>query len=132
MDAALRDVVRGRAGHRCEYCRLPDSIVHGVFQVDHIVAKQHGGENELENLAWCCSRCNGYKGPNLSSIDPLSGELVALYHPRQQKWKEHFELHGPLLVGITPSGRATVRLLAMNDSHRTPLRQCLIEEGDFP
>ena len=131
MDAALRDAVRDRAGRRCEYCRLPDSILHAVFQVDHIVAKQHGGGDEPENIAWCCSRCNAYKGPNLSSIDPDSNVVVTLYHPRQQRWDEHFELRGPLLVGLTPTGRATVRLLAMNDSHRVPLRQWFIEDGDF-
>lgn len=130
MDAALRDSVRQRAGRRCEYCRLPDSVVHGVFQVDHIISRQHGGSDELDNMAWCCSRCNGYKGPNLSSIDPVTGEVVSLFHPRQQRWKEHFQLQGSLLVGLTPAGRATVRLLAMNDSHRVPLRQWLLEDGD--
>jgi hypothetical protein len=131
MDQALRDAVRERAGRRCEYCHLPDSIVHAVFQVDHIVARQHGGSDELENLAWCCSRCNAYKGPNLSGVDADSNVVVTLYHPRQQKWEDHFDLQGSLLIGLTPVGRTTVRLLAMNDNHRVPLRQWLIEDGEF-
>jgi hypothetical protein len=57
--------------------------------------------------------------------------VVTLYHPRQQKWEDHFDLQGSLLIGLTPVGRATVRLLAMNDNHRMPLRQWLIEDGEF-
>jgi 5-methylcytosine-specific restriction endonuclease McrA len=70
MDAELRKFVRTRANGRCEYCRLPDVAQRLPFHVEHIIAKQHGGNDNVENLAWACDRCNAYKGPNLSGIDP--------------------------------------------------------------
>jgi len=56
-----------RAGNRCEYCRLPEELSDVPFHVEHIVARQHQGGDELSNLALACDRCNLYKGPNLAS-----------------------------------------------------------------
>ena len=68
-----------------------------------------------------CFHCNVYKGTNLSGIDPESGQVVPLFHPRMQTWAEHFAVRGAMVVGITPTGRATVAALRMN----TPVRQQL-------
>jgi 5-methylcytosine-specific restriction endonuclease McrA len=73
--------------------------------VEHIVARQHGGSSMQENLAWACHHCNLHKGPNLTGIDPDSNEVVRLFHPRRDRWEEHFAVHGPRLVGRTPVGR---------------------------
>jgi hypothetical protein len=54
------------------------------------VARQHGGKTEMENLAWSCHRCNYYKGPNLTSIDPETQAIVPLFNPRRAVWKLHF------------------------------------------
>ena len=71
MDASLRDLVRRRAANRCEYCRLPQAYAPIVrFHVEHIRARQHEGGDDAENLSLACPRCNAYKGPNLTSIDP--------------------------------------------------------------
>jgi len=129
MDATLRDAARNRAAGRCEYCRLPDFAQLLPFHVEHIVAKQHGGADELDNLAWSCDRCNAYKGPNLSSIDPVSGQVVALYHPRDDPWHEHFAIEAGEIVGLSPAGRATARLLQMNTRHRVQLRRELADLG---
>jgi cation diffusion facilitator CzcD-associated flavoprotein CzcO len=75
------------------------------------------------NLALACYHCNAHKGPNLSGIDPESGELVRLFHPRQDRWDEHFERNGVLIVGRTAVGRATVGLLKMNAADRRRLRE---------
>jgi 5-methylcytosine-specific restriction endonuclease McrA len=118
-DAALRQQVRERAAQRCEYCRLPDWLpAFEPFHLEHIVARQHGGETELGNLAWACHRCNRYKGPNLSGIDPSSQEITPLFHPRRASWTAHFILRGIELAGLTPNGRATVVLLQMNSARR--------------
>jgi hypothetical protein len=129
MDAELRDFVRRRAAGRCEYCRLPDAVQRLPFHVEHIVAKQHGGSNDADNLAWACDRCNAYKGPNLSSVDPYTGSIVELFHPRRDVWPEHFNMRDVEIQGISPSGRATVRLLQMNSRHRVELRRELLDEG---
>jgi hypothetical protein len=74
------------------------------------------------NLALSCHPCNLHKGPNLTAIDPDTRAVVSLFHPRQQTWEQHFILQGPLVVGLTPTGRATVRLMSMNDPQRVRLR----------
>lgn len=123
MDAATRRRVRSRAGDRCEYCRLPQEADQFLtFHIEHVVAKQHGGGDELSNLALACHHCNLHKGPNLSGIDAATGQIVTLFNPRAQRWEEHFELHDDLVVGLTRTGRATVRVLAMNADDQRQLR----------
>ena len=122
MDATTRDLVRRRADHRCEYCLLHQDYSELTHHVEHIIAKQHGGSDDIGNLAQACHRCNLSKGPNLTGVDPASGELVPLFHPRRDRWNSHFVFHGARIQGITPSGRATVMVLAMNDARRLELR----------
>ena len=98
--------------------------------MEHVIAKQHGGTDAPENLCLACDRCNAYKGPNLAAIDPDSGAVVTLFHPRRDQWHEHFALRGAEVVGLSPSGRATVRLLHMNDNWRLSLRAELISLGE--
>jgi hypothetical protein len=122
MDASTRDAVRRRADYRCEYCLLRQEYNDLVHHIEQIIAKQHGGRDDLDNLALACSRCNLQKGPNLTGIDPSSGATVRLFHPRHDIWVEHFRFRGPTVEGLTPSGRATIHLLAMNDDRRLNLR----------
>jgi hypothetical protein len=115
MENALRSLVRRRAGDVCEYCRLPQAAVRSVrFHIEHIVARQHGGPTKEENLALACGFRNFHKGPNIAGLDPESGELVPLFHPRRDRWSEHFAWEGTMVIGRTAIGRATVQLLAMN------------------
>src|SRR5260221_5586475 len=114
MDRAVEQHVRHRAQGRCEYCRLPQEASAFTFPIDHIIARQHGGETVPENLALCCNRCNLSKGPNIAGIDPLTGNLTRLFNPRTDAWAEHFRLNGPLMEGLTAIGRTTASVLAMN------------------
>ena len=129
MDVALRKFVRDRAADRCEYCHLPQHANDSTFHVEHIRARQHGGADTANNLALACDRCNLFKGPNLSGIDPLTQEIVTLFHPRNDAWAEHFAERGSLIEGLTPSGRATVELLQMNAWRRRKLRSELPTEN---
>jgi len=130
MDASLRELVRRRAAHRCEYCRLPQAAAPFLtFHIEHIRARQHGGDDDLSNLALACPDCNAYKGPNLTSIDPETAQVVALFNPRQDVWSDHFSLEGPTILARTPTGRATVRLLSMNEPSRVEMRWRLQEAG---
>jgi len=83
----------------------------------------------MENLALACPDCNAHKGPNLSSIDPETGQTIELFSPRRHKWNEHFSLHGAMIQALTPIGRATVRLLRMNDESRVKMRGELVAAG---
>jgi hypothetical protein len=132
MDQALADLVRRRAGNCCEYCRLPQACSSTRFQIDHIIAEQHGGSAIASNLALACLADNNHKGPNLAGIDPRSSKRVWLFNPRRHKWSRHFRWQGPILVGRTPTGRATIAVLAINLPHRVAQRAALIAEGVFP
>jgi len=125
MDPSLREAVRRRAGNACEYCRIPQLATPLIsFHVEHIVSRQHGGSDDMGSLALACDRCNAYKGPNLTSIDPETRNLVALFNPRRDTWDHHFGLRDGYISGLTPIiGRATVRLLNMNAPHRVELRK---------
>lgn len=81
MDARTRNLIRERAGHCCEYCGVPDDAYELPFHVEHIVANVHQLNDDVNNLAWACPRCNLHKGPNLITIDPESGEHVNLFNP---------------------------------------------------
>ena len=128
---SLRESVRQRAGNRCEYCLIPEVFV-SLHEPDHIVALQHRGETSPENLALACFDCNRQKGPNLSSLDPETRQLVPLFHPRRDKWGEHFLLDGPRVVGRTAVGRATVELLQVNNLRRVRVRAELQRVGRYP
>jgi hypothetical protein len=128
VDAEARHFVRQRAEHRCEYCRLPEDLGEVTFHVEHIVARQHQGGDELSNLALACDRCNLYKGPNLST--KVEGETVELFHPRQHKWSDHFAFVGPEIAGLTPTGQATAQLLKMNSPRRVAIRRRMLAPGE--
>jgi hypothetical protein len=102
-----------------------------TFHTEHVVAKQHATLQHPDNLALACDRCNAYKGPNLTSVDPESGEIVLLFHPRRDTWSAHFLLEGGAVVGRTATGRATVRLLNMNAPRRVELRRAWLLEEDI-
>lgn len=133
MKRSLRRLVRERAGQRCEYCHLPDAAAPAAsFHVEHVIAKQHGGVDASHNRCWSCHRCNLKKGPNLTGIDPVTTNLVPLFHPRRQKWSRHFRWEGPELLGLTQIGRATIAVLDINNPERLQLREDLIAAGDWP
>ena len=61
----------------------------------------------------------------------MTGDVVALFHPRRDRWAEHFLLHGMRIEGVTAVGRATVQVLAMNDARRLELRAELLALGEL-
>jgi len=132
MDATLAEVVRRRAATRCEYCQLPEAASCVPFEIDHIISKKHRGPTSGENLALTCFYCNSHKGPNIAGVDPESGALSRLYHPRTDRWDDHFRWNRPVLLGITAVGRATIEVLCINAPDFVALRASLIREGLFP
>jgi 5-methylcytosine-specific restriction endonuclease McrA len=123
IGAKIRAEVRSRANNTCEYCHLhQDDSPLASLHLEHIIPKIHGGSDDLDNRALACIDCNLHKGPNLTGIDPETNQLTALYHPRQQQWKAHFEWSGIHLVGRTATGRTTIRVLNMNSEDQLSLR----------
>jgi hypothetical protein len=130
MQAALRAFVRERAGQRCEYCHLHEEDAGRLaFQIEHIIAKQHGGTDDPDSLCYSCAQCNWAKGPNLAGV--LGAKLYPLFNPRKQNWQRHFRWEQTILVGKTKTGVVTVQVLNINDPARVMLRENLLFEGRF-
>jgi hypothetical protein len=131
MDEDLVRLVWHRAGDACEYCRLPQQFDVLPCQIDHIIAQKHHGLTTADNLALSCYNDNSRKGPNIAGLDPQTGELTRLFHPRQHSWHEHFNWNGPELVGLTAIGRTTVDVLGINLPERLEHRRMLMAVGLF-
>lgn len=125
IPVALRRLVEERANQRCEYCQLPAGVAFFPHEVDHVVAEKHGGITDADNLAFTCWRCNRYKGTDLGSFDPQTGAFSFLFNPRTQQWAEHFTFEGTTIVGLTPEGSTTIKLLQINSEERLAERQRL-------
>lgn len=132
ISAADRQQVRARAGNRCEYCRLrQEHYSLWRHQIEHIIAIKHHGSDDLENLALACVRCNLGKSSNLSGLDQQTKQVVELFHPRSDKWSDHFRYDGAQIVGETATGRVTVDVLNMNEPERLRLRERLLMNGEL-
>ena len=128
----VRQFVATRAKHRCEYCLLNEDDAYSPHQVDHVVARKHGGSSSVDNLAYACLRCNLWKGTDIGSIDLETGKFVSLFNPREQDWTQHFELRGFLIEPLTAQGRVTARLLRLNTDKRVVERRALMLVGRYP
>ena len=126
ISAALRREVRERAGKRCEYCLLAESESFFPHEPDHLIARKHGGETVSANLALACFDCNRFKGSDIASVDPFTGDLVALFNPRKQAWSDHFMTRGSVIVPLTAVGRVTEKLLQLNLGSRVQIRERLL------
>jgi hypothetical protein len=103
--------VRERAGNACEYCHLhQDNSPLAVLHIEHIIPKIHGGTDNL------------HKGPNLTGIDPATGTVTELFHPRNHNWEDHFGWDGIYIISNTAIGRTTIRVLNMNSEDQLALR----------
>jgi hypothetical protein len=132
VSESLRRFVAERAANRCEYCLLHEDDSYSPHQIDHIVSRKHGGLSDSDNLAYACLRCNAWKGSDVGSLDTQSGAFVSLFHPRRQRWGDHFALRGTLIEPLTAEGKATARLLKLNLDKRVVERRLLAAVGRYP
>ena len=134
VSAATRAAVAARAGGLCEYCRCPAAFCPAPFCLDHIEPRSRAGSDDPDNLAWACHGCNGSKYARTTVVDPDSGQAVPLYHPRRHRWRDHFawSADGLDILGLTPTGRATVLALDLNRDNVTNLRRVLVIVGRHP
>lgn len=127
-------VVARRADHGCEYCCAPEAVCNFPFEVEHIFPSSQGGSDELSNLALTCRSCNIYKSAAVTAWDDVTQSDADLFNPRTQSWADHFQLdldRGEIR-GLTPTGRATVAALRMNDPVQIAARLLWIELRLFP
>jgi hypothetical protein len=129
-----REAVRARAHGVCEYCRSQERFATHPFSVEHIIPVQAGGDHSLDNLCLACQGCNNHKYTKTDAIDPVTSEIVALFHPRQHRWLDHFIWSHDYshILGRTSTGRATVEALRLNRPGLVALRSVLVERGKHP
>lgn len=131
---ALRDRVMLRAHHRCEYCQTGQVISGAQMHIEHFVPRVKGGGSDEDNLCLSYAWCNSYKGAKTHGIDPQTGAATLLFHPRQQNWHDHFQWShdGLTIIGQSPTDRATVEKLNMNNRYIIPARRHWVEAGWHP
>lgn len=104
------------------------------FSVEHICPRSRDGSDQLDNLALSCQGCNNHKATRTTAVDPESGQEAPLFHPRRDRWSNHFRWSRDqvTLIGLTPTGRATVAALALNREGVVNLRRLLTATGQHP
>lgn len=111
---------------------MHQALQGATFHVEHIVPRSLGGQSELDNLAWSCPGCNLHKAGRVGFPDPITGQRVALFNPRDEAWSDHFEWREFEIVPLSPSGRATCLALDVNSYRRICIRQAEAIFGLFP
>ncbi|MFZ5880315.1 MAG: HNH endonuclease [Chloroflexota bacterium] len=134
ISSAQRTRVFERAKGCCEYCLAQEQYSPDSFSVEHIIPLSKQGANTLENLAFACQGCNNRKYKNTEAVDPVTQAFVPLFHPRRNRWGDHFVWSddATLILGLTPIGRATVEKLQLNRAGLVNLRRILVEAGEHP
>ena len=127
MSAPGAETVRhviARAGNRCEYCRMHQSLQGATFHIEHIIPQSAGGPDASENLALACPSCNLGMSNRMLVADPETGHEVALFNPRKDRWGDHFAW-GPdrQILALSASGRATIAALGLNNPRRLRIRE---------
>lgn len=130
----IRQRVRAAFRDRCAYCLSAQAYVLGMLEVEHIIPRVRGGGNEEGNLCLACRLCNLYKRDQVEAIDLVSNILTGLFNPRAQVWGDHFQWSqdGVKVIGITPTGRATVVALHLNNEIAENVRRNWVIVGWHP
>jgi len=123
-----RKTVSHRAQDCCEYCKCPAAYSPDSFSIEHIIPSARGGDESLANLALACQGCNNRKFTRVEGEDPVNGERAPLFHPRRDHWTDHFawNVDSTIMIGLTPTGRATIECLQLNRPGIVNLRRILI------
>jgi hypothetical protein len=127
LTSTQKQFILQRSHYCCEYCISQTKYSSVTFSIEHTFPRSKGGTNDLENLAIACQSCNNAKYNHTEAIDPITGNYVLLYNPRQERWRSHFFWSEDyiLIIGLTPTGRATVARLDLNREGVVNLRQAL-------
>jgi HNH endonuclease len=134
IPAELRRLVADRGKHCCEYCRTQARYSSDSLTVDHVTPRSLGGPTTADNLALCCHGCNQHKSRRVAAPDPVTDSLMPLFHPRQHGWEEHFAWNEDftLMLGLMPTGRATIVALQLKRLGLVNLRRVLYALGEHP
>jgi len=134
LPANLREQLLTADDRWCAYCHTTEANTGHPMTVDHIIPQAQGGLTTFDNLCFACRRCNEFKGSATTACDPLTNEIVPLFHPRTQAWSEHFawDASGTRVIGLTAIGRATVVALNANNEVIVDARRRWVSVGWHP
>jgi hypothetical protein len=132
--AGLRRQVAAQARYRCGYCQTQEAVSGIPLTLEHIFPKARGGQDIEENLWLSCRLCNEAKGVQIDSVDPETETRVPLFNPRTDTWAVHFawDVQDTHMIGLTPTGRATIAALSLNSELRVRARAVWAEAGHHP
>jgi len=134
ISRVVRERTRAEAHNRCGYCLTPQTLAYDTLEIDHIIPEAAGGGNEPNNLWLACRPCNRHKGTQIDGRDPLTNQLVRLFDPRRENWRDHFTWSedGCIVIGQTACGRASVMALQINNAFAVETRRFWVEAGWHP
>ncbi|MBX7216754.1 MAG: HNH endonuclease [Candidatus Kapabacteria bacterium] len=134
LSSRQKELIAGRARYCCEYCHSQERYSPDPFSIEHIIPKSKGGTDNVNNLAFACQGCNNRKYNHTKWVDPVSGNVVPLFHPRTDRWQEHFHWSNDFteIIGLSDTGRATIDKLQLNRSALMNLRSLLVGVGEHP
>lgn len=128
LSEATKQTVRTRANFACEYCGVTEQNAGGELTVDHFRPQSKGGGDELENLVYCCVRCNLYK----SDFWIESPNETSLWNPRLETAENQFwQAEDGHLFALTEIGELSIRILNLNRPQLVSYRhqqRLLVEE----
>jgi len=130
----LQRQVRTHFANRCAYCQTAEALTVTTFEFEHIIPRSAHGQTVFANLCLSCPAYNRHKAQRQTGVDPLSNEIVPLFHPHQQLWQDHFQWseNSTEIIGLAPTGRATIIALKMNRPQLIRIRQIWVSIGEHP
>jgi len=134
IPAQLQRRVRDHFADCCAYCRTAEQLTAAIFEFEHIVPRAADGETVFENLCLACPTCNRFKADHTAATDQATQRSVPLFHPQRERWEDHFAWNegATALVGLTPTGRATIAALRMNRPQLVRVRRMWVALGEHP
>ncbi len=131
VSEAQRELVCTRAFFVCEYCLIHEEDSYFSHEIDHIISLKHGGQTQVDNLAYSCITCNRNKGSDIASMLFDPERYVRFYYPRKDSWNDHFRLVDSVIEPLTDIGRVTLHILGFNHMDRVLERQALLAIGRY-
>jgi hypothetical protein len=134
IPVALQRQVREHFRNCCAYCRTAEELTATTFEFEHVTPSSHGGESKFDNLCLACPMCNRFKSDLMIAWDEISSTEVALFHPHLDRWLDHFAWNdgSTEIIGLTPSGRATISQLRINRPQLIRVRRMWVEMHEHP
>ena len=110
MRADVRERIRVLYEHRCGYYGVRESRCRSASHAGYFCPRSLGGNDEVDNLVYCCHGCNEFKGDYWHEAEELR-----LFHPLRDDMATHFTgTLGGRLRALTERGANHIQRLRLN------------------